>query len=1060
MKNLFLHQFRKDVRQTWVLWALWLLFTLIQFGLAAWNVGPSNVIGQSSYAQLLTMVPMIHGLILFVLIPALILQEPTVGVNAFWLTRPIPRGTILGSKVLALLILVLFPTLGQCTVLLAHGIVAQDILLAGLQIALHELSWIALIMMIAALSPNFTRYLIAAVVLYALQFAADWIYTLAFTLKIFRKTGDFFFITPGLSNSRAVAADLLRILFSLGVVFFQYRTRRTMLSIALAVGSVLVCFFTLKYWPWNFLSQPAGSPPTLSSAASKVNLSVGQPFFCNEIPDFTGGKPKKVFQTTFKCQNGDLSKSVNIVPIGAELTFPDGKKLTSLPLQQISMPIFLNPNMGFMGQSLDAAIGYLPMMNSMPQYGGVSQQVFIMNKEDFDKYNGRVGKLTIRLKVQLSDYRVSSEWPFQKGAVVRKGSEKATLTDILQQKSGVKVDLQTRTVQLLLRPPSQQIGIVVPKIYVLVSTKKGEAIAATPSQQFGNFMNLFMNNPMITTLIGGGTGADKIENTYAQSINFGSRENNFQNLELPISVTDEWLSGAKLLEMEKVPTGEFEQTITAEDFKISNEMNRNSYERSQKRELPDELKGIQLSENPSRSEAWKYILRIVGVGKNSFSSDDPEVDLLTKVGPANADELFMALYNNPNMNFDLISAINKMDLTGTPCKEMLLRYLPLDNNMNNLIDSVIKNHWQADARGILLAKISNLTGSDYYLGDNWIKALASLRDPSTYPALLSFTSDRIVRNRGNTIDLIRNDLPGPLISSMIGKIWNDARGKKNEGDFLATAASWGVADALLRASEILSEVSNGTKEKLTLRNVAREAMRNTTACPDQLLDSELANWYTTNKSALVFDPHLGRFLADAHPSVDQQAPWPKPSDYMKSLGELAAKGNTAAIDEIADALTRIVEGLDPAKDASRINQLRSIGYNAFNVLQDAAVKDSEVFKVLQYANNKDHLNEGFVPNAYSAAAAQGNQSALDALIHYKDNNWSLLNAIGGLRSAVSKNNPQAVDFVLSVYADPTTATLTDANVVKKVLTDAIKDAANAGNEKAVVVYKEIQKNGK
>jgi hypothetical protein len=295
---------------------------------------------------------------------------------------------------------------------------------------------------------------------------------------------------------------------------------------------------------------------------------------------------------------------------------------------------------------------------------------------------------------------------------------------------------------------------------------------------------------------------------------------------------------------------------------------------------------------------------------------------------------------------------------------------------------------------------------------------------------------------------------------MIGELWKNSRGKETEGYLIGAAASWGIPSALDRAGEILRTVTGSGKDQQMLRSRARKAMLNTTACPDQLLDVELAPWYDTNKASLFFDPHLGRFLVHARPSLDRQAPWPALGDYMKKLGELAAKGNTAAIDDMADALMRLVEGLDPAKDAQRIDELQSIGYDAYNVLGEAVVKDPAVFKVLEYANGKDHLNKNFVTGAYSVAAAQGNQTALDALIHYKDHNWSLLNAIGGLRSEVKRNNPQAVDFVLNVYADPATARLTNAKNVQATLIFLIRDAANAGNEKAQAVYNELKNNGK
>jgi ABC-type transport system involved in multi-copper enzyme maturation permease subunit len=1065
MKNLFFHQFLKDLRQTRVLWALWLLFTVIQFGMAAWKVSPSNQIDQHFYIQLFGMVPIIQKLILIVLIPALILQEPTVGVNAFWLTRPIPRGTVLGSKLIALLILVLFPTLGQCTVLLAHGVILQDVFLGGLQIALHELSWIAVIMMLAALSPNFTRYLIAAVVLYALQFAADWIYSIAFTFKHLHKSGDFFTVSPALDSSRRVAADCLRILLSLGVAVFQYQTRRTKQAIVLAVASVLVPFFVIRYWPVNFLSSPAITPPPRGEVASKIELSMDR-LSCQVVQDVYGGTPKKAFTTTFKCQR-DLSKALSITPMEAEITFPDGKKLHSLPLGADSMKCF-NPDGGIIGQSLDAALGYLPTLKCLNTSFEMTGQVFIMTKEDFERYNGRIGKLSVRVKVQCSDYRVTSEWPLQKGAVVSKGSDRSTIAEILQQKEGVRVDLQIRTVQLQLRPPQQQGEVKGDRVYALVNTKKGVALVAGPAQQEGNTFSLLENNPVLATLFGENAGGKEIELVGTQSVNFGPRRTPFHQTPLPITMSDEWLFGAKLLEMEKVPVSESEITMTTDDFKITSANDFSFFLKlggSSSSELPDSLKGLELPENPSRSDVWKYILRIVGAKEeNNFSEENPEIALLVKVGPANADELLLALYNNGCEDNDLIGAINKLDLSGTPCKEMVLRYLP---GMQSLIGAVIKNHWEADAKGTLLEGITNASRTGEGIDRDWIRTLASVRDPTTYPALLTYEKGQIASLLGSHNDYWENnpmylirELPGPVISSMIAEMWKDSHSKESEGYLIGTAASWGIPSALDRAGEILRTVTGSGKDQQRLRSRARKAILNTTACPAKLLDVELAAWYDANKASLFFDPHLGRFLVHARPSLDQQAPWPEPGNYMKKLGELAAKGNTAAIDDIADALMRLVEGLDPAKDAQRIDELQSIGYDAYNVLGEAVVKDPASFKVLEYANGKDHLNKNFVTDAYSVAAAHGNQTALDALIHYKDHNWPLFNAIRGLSSEVKRNNPQAVDFVLNVYADPATAMLTNAENVHTTLIFLIRDAANAGNEKALAVYKELKNNGK
>lgn len=75
----------------------------------------------------------------------------------------------------------------------------------------------------------------------------------------------------------------------------------------------------------------------------------------------------------------------------------------------------------------------------------------------------------------------------------------------------------------------------------------------------------------------------------------------------------------------------------------------------------------------------------------------------------------------------MIYAISKMELTGTPFKAIVLRYLP---EQDQLIEAVIRNHWEAHTKTIPLELI--LHGSPHgFIQDKWITAPASIRDPLT-----------------------------------------------------------------------------------------------------------------------------------------------------------------------------------------------------------------------------------------------------------------------------------------------------------------------------------------
>lgn len=1061
MKPLFAHQFFKDFRQTRILWGAWLLLTGLQFALAAWNISSSDFLAQNSYAQLAGMLPLFQRLLLCVLVPALILQEPTVGTTAFWLTRPMPRGIVLQSKLLALLILVLLPTLGQCTVLLAHQVLAGDVFLAGLQILLHELSWIAVLMMLAALSPSVPRYLIALVLLFGLEFLVEWILTIISIAKAAHTTNTAsLFLSPGLLNSRAVAADLLKIPLCLGTLCFQYQTRRIRLAIALAAVSLLLPFLTARYWPWDFLSSPISQNTPSQADSTHFQFTINPQSNTQSNGSLVSSKNQPVpFYSQISFQNSGAPKAVQITPLSSEFTLSNGRKLPTLPLDQ--SPAFFSMQAPLEGtsESINATLGHLPMLICQNGFGSTRQPILMLSQDNATAYAGQRGKLTLRIKVQLYGYRIAAEWPLREESIVRRGSERLILSKIQKQQATLQVDLQDRKVNLQLRPDSREESTPI-TMYALLNPSKQESVLATTVPNYWNFMNevksSIFSNLARFGLPGGGNG---IESLSHRNILFGDSPYG-QHIELPLDLDASWRADAKLLQLESVPEGEFETTVTVEEFRIARP-NENSFSSSETPTSAEGLTALHLPAHASRAETWQYIQQILTQSSQnrSFEHDDPAIKLLTQIGPQNADLLFYALYNRPYGygGLYLQQAINQMDLQGTPCKPMLLQFLSTQNQgYDELIESVRKNHWESAAEPILLERLKESNTSGNWVREEWVLALASLRDPATYPTLLTYAKNRMEKGN-NQLNLIRA-IPGSLISELLADLWKKARGSKKEGDLLGTATSWGVTDALQRSAEILRVVTGTSKEEQSLKNQARETLKNATACPTNgLLDQELAAWYESNKPNLTFDPHLGRFLPHARPVVDQQAAWPQPSDYFKNLGELAAKGETAAIDDLSDALTRLTEGLDPVRDHDRIRDLRNIAWNAFNVLRDKAVKDPSVFHVLEYANSKEGLNQYFVPNGYSAAATEGNQTAIDALLHYQIHQWSLTDALNNLRGAAGKNNSQAVSFFLTIFADPGTPALPEAKDVWRSLGEGLRAAANAGNAQALAAYKAFQK---
>src|SRR5207249_2875429 len=90
--------------------------------------------------------------------------DPLVGTDAFWLTRPIARRALLESKLEFVALVVVFPqVVREMAVMAANGVTARHMLLAFPEVVLHDLLVPSLVMVLAALTPSFARFVLAGV---------------------------------------------------------------------------------------------------------------------------------------------------------------------------------------------------------------------------------------------------------------------------------------------------------------------------------------------------------------------------------------------------------------------------------------------------------------------------------------------------------------------------------------------------------------------------------------------------------------------------------------------------------------------------------------------------------------------------------------------------------------------------------------------------------------------------------------------------------------------------------------------------------------------------------
>lgn len=259
------------------------------------------------------------------------------------------------------------------------------------------------------------------------------------------------------------------------------------------------------------------------------------------------------------------------------------------------------------------------------------------------------------------------------------------------------------------------------------------------------------------------------------------------------------------------------------------------------------LREIQLPPNPSRKDVEDYVAKIVesSEGQNSFSPQDPQVALLTKVGEENIDLLLDLGMGQGGRQFHVNYAIKKLATEKSRAKIVKA----LETN-RDLADLVLERGWEGDAKQTLVAGL----GAEY-LPSSWIQAVASFKDPSTYDKLRQqFVNGH---NRSLTYDAIK-DLPGIQIEKSIEEAWRKASRTHiwERTQMAAIAADYGHKDALDSLARSLT--SQDARRSSHLKEQAETALlMRIDGAP--AAGDDIAAWYNGIRDRLVFDRATKRF---------------------------------------------------------------------------------------------------------------------------------------------------------------------------------------------------------
>jgi hypothetical protein len=253
-------------------------------------------------------------------------------------------------------------------------------------------------------------------------------------------------------------------------------------------------------------------------------------------------------------------------------------------------------------------------------------------------------------------------------------------------------------------------------------------------------------------------------------------------------------------------------------------------------EQDEELRRLRLPDDPSVDDARDYVSRIIIAvqGRGVFGDQDPEVDMLERIGPRHAAVLIEPLVYLEHFNGSnyVVEALQRIVQEGH--KTLILQFLPLSQD---LVDVLVAKGWTRDAAPTLLKVLAERSP---WLDIDWTEAAATVARPDHYADLKFQLAHG--NNPWHVWKAIR-DLPGMDLDSFVEGEWRvRPRDMKSwEGrSFAVVAAHYGHRDALA----VLARVARESRDW-------KEAFEALTGFQGE--GEAAAAWFDRNKDDLVFD---------------------------------------------------------------------------------------------------------------------------------------------------------------------------------------------------------------
>jgi hypothetical protein len=545
---------------------VWLLLIIVQpaLGIFGQKLAAEVFELQIILPLLMKLIGFLQGLMMIVVIPLIIQNDSVVGTTAFWYTRPILRKSLLLSKSLAMLTVLILPLLmAELFVLAFNGASGYHLALAVPEVIIEKLAFITPFVILAAVTPKLSRYALVGVIVFAVYVVIMILLSVAgMIFPVIKQIGNSnIYKTASLEASYTTAKCLYTIIIGGLLIGYQFMSRRTSRTAMLFVAACIVLWTGTLFWNFDFLQESA----TVESSAIKVEgLSLSFDSQCLMVSD-----EFRFNKSDLRGKSISTKNTVRGLPEGhfailkrmqdAKMEYPDGSVLDSRYVSTSKRLGYYNEE--FM-PSIQKVLGNVKLVN--PFDGKFSYtEIFSLDGANLLKYKDKAGTYSARASLDIYKYDIVSEVPLGEGAEGAFGAEQVVVYDVLERDNAVSVVLLEKKINLLFDrrikkvsrlDMSQNIYSEYSPVYLLINRERGEA-----------FLPEERDNTQVNAM--DALGPMRVR-TKSKLLDFTDINN--RNSVLP-EMNKEWLAGATLVRMNAVLTGTADVDFRVEDFSLPSE---------------------------------------------------------------------------------------------------------------------------------------------------------------------------------------------------------------------------------------------------------------------------------------------------------------------------------------------------------------------------------------------------------------------------------------------------------------------------------------------------------